>query len=130
MRSTWSSTVPSDTVGAVPGNCPGRSSALMLATLALGGWRTEHRARVESAWSALVVQRHLADHPDTAPEGPVALDHESGRLLQRRGAVGEPGVEVADELVVRGVEVDEGHLLGDLLDPGLGREPVAVGPEH
>ena len=55
-------------------------------------------------WAAVGVERDVADDLDAVAEGPVALDGERVGLAQRRRAVGEALVEVADQLVELAVE--------------------------
>ena len=51
-------------------------------------------------------------------------------LAQRRRALGEALVEVADQLVVVGVELDERHLVGGLVEHEVLAEVVDVGAQH
>ncbi len=62
----------------------------------------------------------VADHLHAVAEGPVALDLQRRRLLHRRRALGEALVELADQLVVVAVEVDERHRRRR---PGRARSP-------
>src|SRR4051794_39812075 len=72
----------------------------------------------------------VPDDLDPLAEGPVALDLERGRLAQRRDALGEALLELADELVVAAVEVDERHLLDGLVEREAVRQVVDVGAQH
>ena len=63
---------------------------------------------------------HVAHDAYAAAEGPVALDGERVGLAQRRGAVGEALVEVADQLVEVAVERD---VRAPRRRPGRARSP-------
>src|SRR4051812_1451633 len=76
------------------------------------------------------LQGHVPHHLHTVAERPVALDPQRGGLLQRRGAVGEAPVELADELVVVAVEVDVRQLRRGLVEHEVLTDVVDVGAQH
>ena len=92
------------------GRAPGRDQADRRGRLAL-----QHRAVVDDELLvAVVADRRLAAHDDVAAELHVALDRQPPGAHQRRRAGREARVEVAQELEVVGVELDQRQAVGQL----------------
>src|SRR6478672_876445 len=85
----------------------------------------QHRAGLDPL-GGLGAQLDVADDLDPGAEGPVARDPERGGPAHRRGTLGEPLVELTDQLVEVAVEVHERQRLGDLVEHEVLAEVVDV----
>src|SRR3954454_525392 len=143
--SAWTTAYPSIAELSKPGSATAErtSSAAVRPNASSNGWskagsgsiaeRIRSRcSSTETSWSVMLqdatgsdplgcagLEGDVADDLDLRAERPVAVDGQGRRLAQARGALGEAALEVGDQLEVRRVELDVGHVTGRVEDEVL-----------
>ena len=83
-------------------------------------WVGESRTRRNDLWRSTILESHFTDHTNPSFEGPIPIDVEVPRLLERGCAGRESLIKVTDDLVVVIVQIDDRRGIGSLDQASVG----------